>query len=74
LAVTSALLGIVHERQVIESLTLMGESHNVTLTKTFRKFLWHRFEPMVAASRGVSAGILQANPELPARVPQPDEA
>jgi diguanylate cyclase (GGDEF)-like protein len=66
LVVTSVLLGIVHERQEVESLTLMGESHNVTLTKTFRNFLWHRFEPMVAASRGAGAGALQANPELPA--------
>ena len=66
LVVTSVLLGIVHERQEVESLTLMGESHNITLTKTFRNFLWHRFEPMVAASRGLGADALRANPELPA--------
>jgi diguanylate cyclase (GGDEF)-like protein len=65
LVVTSVVLGVVHERQEMESLALMGESHNVTLTKTFRNFLWHRFEPMVAASRGVGAKALRANPDLP---------
>jgi len=66
LVATSVVLGIVHERQEMESLTLMGESHNVTLTKTFRNFLWYRFEPMVAASRGADAAFLRANPALPA--------
>jgi diguanylate cyclase (GGDEF)-like protein len=66
LVAASVLLGSVHERQEMESLTLMGESHNVTLTRTFRNFLWHRFEPMVAASRGLDADALRANPELPA--------
>lgn len=66
LVATSIVLGVVHERQERESLTLMGESHNVTLTKTFRNFLWYRFGPMIAASRGSDAAALRANPELPA--------
>ena len=66
LVATSVLLGIVHERQEMESLILMGEAQNVILTKTFRNFLWDRFEPMVEASRGASAAALRVNPELPA--------
>jgi diguanylate cyclase (GGDEF)-like protein len=66
LAGTSVLLAIVHERQEEESLTMMGEVHNVTLTKTFRNFLWHRFEPVVSSSRGLDVEALRANPELPA--------
>ncbi len=65
LVATSVLLGIVHEHQELESLTLMGESHNVALTKTFRNFLWQRFEPLVVSSRGLGTEALRANPELP---------
>lgn len=63
---TSLLLAYVHERQERDSLTLMGEQHNVTLTMTFRNFLWQRFEPLVAASKGLDAGALRTNPDLPA--------
>lgn len=66
LIVTSLLLAIVHERQEQESITLMGEQHNITLTKTFRNFLWQRFAPLVEASSGQDAAALQSNPELPA--------
>ena len=62
---TAALLAVVHERQEYDSLTLMGEQHNVSLTKTFRNFLWQRFEPMVAASHGLDTATLRSNPELP---------
>jgi diguanylate cyclase (GGDEF)-like protein len=65
LMATSVLLGIIHQRQETESLTLMEESHNVALTRTFRNFLWQRFEPLVASSRGLGAEALRANPELP---------
>lgn len=65
LVAIAILLGVIYQRQALESLTLMGEAHNVTLTKTFRNLLWQRFETLVAASRGRSAADLKANPELP---------
>ncbi len=66
LVAVAVLLGAIYQHQALESLTQMGESHNVTLTKTFSNFLGQRFEPLVAWSRGRSPAELQANPELPA--------
>lgn len=65
LVAVAILLGVIYQRQALESLTLMEESHNVTLTKTFRNLLWQRFEPLIAASHGLRAADLRANPELP---------
>ena len=66
LVAVAILLGVIYQRQALESLILMGESHNVTLTKTFKNFLWQRFEPLIASSHGLRATDLRANPELPA--------
>ena len=61
--VIAVFLGTFYQRQAMGSLSRLAENQNVDLTKTFSNFLWERFAPLVAASRGLAPAELMAQPE-----------